>query len=507
MRVVTAAEMRQLDQETIDKLGIPSIVLMENAGTGIVRLLMAKFGSLEGKRIHILVGPGNNGGDGLVAARHLLNLKARPKVYLTHEVDQCSLENQVNLEVFKKLGGDIVFLTSFQRRKFRFSLSLADIIVDALLGIGATGPLRGNIAEIVSVVNEINRPVVSVDVPTGVDATTGAVSSTGAVKADFTAALGFLKMGCLFYPGRSYVGEYTVLDIGIPHKLAEGISTFVMEPDDLSKLPERPPWGHKGTFGHTLVVAGSLGMAGAASLTSQAVYRGGGGLVSLAVPRSIVDRFIPNEVIVKPIPDTPEGTFGTPSIEALEKLLDGKNVLAIGPGLSNSEDVKMVVEYLLTSWKGPVVIDADALNILTREFVESIPEEQRQGWVLTPHPGEMGRLVGQPAQWVNERRGTIARELAARWGVTVVLKGAPTVICGSQRMYISTAGNPGMGSAGMGDVLTGVIAALLSQGLRPFEAAALGAYIHGLAGDSAAQRGMRGLMASDCLAAVQSILE
>ena len=506
MRVVTGAEMRALDQRAIKEIGISSLVLMENAGTKVVQLLQERFGTLQDKRIHILAGPGNNGGDGLVVARHLLNHKARPKVYLTHDRDRCSPECQVNLDIYQKLGGELVVINPLDGRRLRFSLSLADIIVDALLGTGAEGPLRGDFKEIAKIVNEVNRPVVAVDLPTGVDATTGAIPGGIAVKANYTAVLGFMKTGCLFYPGRSYLGEYEVLDIGIPHALADSIERYLLEPTDLEKLPERPAWGHKGTFGRTLVVAGSLGMAGAAALCAQAVYRGGGGMVTLAVPQSIVGRFPPNEVIVKPIPDTPEGTLGSSSIDALRELLDGQDVLAIGPGLSNRPEVKLVVEYLLQNWQGPAVLDADALNVLTADFVHSVPAQNRARWVLTPHPGEMGRMVGAPPQKVNAQRGTIAQELAAQWGVTVVLKGAPTVISGPERMYISNAGNPGMGSAGMGDVLTGLIAAFLSQGMEPLEAAALGAYVHGLAGDRAAEQGMRGLTASDCLAAVQLII-
>lgn len=506
MQVVTALEMRRLDEEAIHKIGIASLALMENAGAQAVRFLVDKFGPLKDKRVHILVGPGNNGGDGLVVARHLLNLGARPKVYLTHPEDKCSQECQVNLEIFRRLDGEVVSLDTSQRRNLKFSLSFADVIVDAILGTGAEGPLKGTLGEIVSVVNEVRRPVVAIDVPTGVDATTGEVAGP-AVEADFTVALGFLKQGCLFYPGRSYVGEYAVLDIGIPVKLAQGIQRFLLDRDDLAKLPPRPPWGHKGTFGHTLVVAGSVGMAGAAALCAKAVYRGGGGMVTLAVPASIVQRFSPDEVIVKPIPDTPEGTLGSPSIESLRELLKGKDVLAVGPGLSNRPEVKQVVEYLLRSWTGPAVIDADGLNVLADEFVMSLTPEQRRGWVLTPHPGEMGRLIDRPPQWVNAHRGTVGQELASRWGVTVLLKGAPTVISGPGRIYISTAGNSGMGSAGMGDVLTGVIAAFIGQGMEPLEAAALGAYVHGLAGDAAGEKGKRGLTASDCLAAVQLILD
>lgn len=506
MRVVTAGEMERLEQKTMEKLGLTGLLLMENAGSGIVKILEAEFGDLRDKRVHILAGGGNNGGDGLVVARHLLAKKARPKVYLLGDKEKLTPENRTNLSVLEKLNGDITTITEQGLTKLKFSLGLADVVVDAVLGTGLKGPLRGNLAVVADLVNEVNRPVVAVDVPTGVNSTTGAVENT-AIRADLTIGLGALKTGCLLYPGREYVGTYEVVDLGVPLEGVKEIERFVLDETCLDRLPKRPPWGHKGTFGHTLVVAGSQSMAGAAALCGKAVLRGGGGLVTLAVPQSIVSRFPPDEMIVTPILDTEDGTFGARSIPFLQELCAGKTTLVIGPGLSQHSEMQGVVEELLQAWSGPAVIDADGLNVLNLTFFEKIPLKQRRKWVLTPHPGEMGRLLGKSPRFINETRLETAWEFGEKWGVTVVLKGAPTVVSGDGKLYINSTGNHGMGTGGMGDVLTGLIGALLSQGMSSVEAGAVGAYIHGLAGDYGAQQGKRGLVATDCLQALQRILQ
>lgn len=506
MQVVTASEMRMLEKETMAELGLTELLLMENAGAEIVRVLETRFGNLRDKRVHILVGGGNNGGDGLVVARHLLAKNARPKVYLVGDQTKFTQANRTNLAILKKLNGNITTITEQSLPKLKFSLSLADMVVDALLGTGLEGPLRKDLAVIVDTVNEVNRPVAAVDVPTGVNSTTGAVENT-AVRADLTIGLGLLKVGCLVYPGREYVGDYEVVSLGVPLMGVQDIKRFLLDESCLKRLPDRPDWGHKGTFGHTLVVAGSRSMAGAAALCGKAVLRGGGGLVTLAIPQSIASRFSPDEVIVAPIPDTDEGTFGKQSVSPLKELYTGKDVLVIGPGLSQDSEVQTVVEQLLMAWSGPAVIDADGLNVLTLDFLERISPSKRKQWVFTPHPGEMGRLIGKSAQHINENRLQTAWEFGEKWKVTLVLKGAPTVISGQGKLYINSTGNHGMGTGGMGDVLTGLIGALLSQGMSPVEAGAVGAYVHGLAGDYVGQQGKRGLTATDCLQAIQRILQ
>ena len=372
MRVVTAGEMQILEKKTMEKLGLTSLLLMENAGSGIVKVLETEFGDLQDKRVHILAGSGNNGGDGLVVARHLLAKNARPKVYLLGDKTTLTSENRTNLTILEKLNGDITTITEQGLTKLKFSLGFADVVVDALLGTGLKGPLREDLAGIADIVNEVNRPVVAVDVPTGVNSTTGAVENT-AIRANLTIGLGVLKTGCLFYPGREYVGKYEVVDLGVPLEGVEEIERFLLDETCFDRLPKRPPWGHKGIFGHTLVVAGSQGMAGAAALCGKAVLRGGGGLVTLAVPQSIASRFPPDEMIVMPILDTEEGTFGTRSIPLLQELSVGKTTLVIGPGLSQHSEVQGMVEGLLQTWSGPAVIDADGLNALSPTFLENIP--------------------------------------------------------------------------------------------------------------------------------------
>ncbi|NLL42732.1 MAG: NAD(P)H-hydrate dehydratase [Firmicutes bacterium] len=503
MQVVTGAEMQLIEKEAFTKLGLSPLVVMENAGSRIVEVLTREYGSLSGKRVHILVGTGNNGGDGLVAARQLLALGARTKVYLVGNQQKLTPENAANLQILRKLGADCQPVKGGQIGKLRFSLGLADLIIDAIFGTGFSGSLSGELESLVNVVNEVKAPLAAIDCPTGVNAASGEVG-TVAVQADLTINLGFLKVGCVLYPGQAYAGRNIVVDLGFP--LVHPGKRRLLSDDSLAWLPERKPWSHKGTFGHTLVVAGSREYAGAASLSGQAVLRGGGGLATLAVPHSIYDRFRPDELIVVPVGDTANGTIGVPSLQELLELLEGKDVLAIGPGLTRLPEVVQVVQEILRKWHGPCVIDADGLGALDGDFLESVSDGKRSRWIITPHPGEMARLLGSDAAQVNADRLQMADEYARKWNMTVVLKGAPTIISSREHTYINSSGNPGMATAGSGDVLTGLIAALLSQGLEPLQAAALGVYVHGKAGDLAGQKGQRGLRAGDILTRMQEIL-
>lgn len=504
MRVVTGAEMRSLEKKAFESLGLSSLVVMETAGSRIVEVLKGEYAPLEGKRVHILAGPGNNGGDGLVAARQLLALGARVKVYLVGDQKRATKENAANLAILQKLGADLVSVDFKQLHKVKLSLSFADLIIDALLGTGFTGPLDEGWTALIQLVNEIQSPVVAIDCPTGVNSATGEVSE--AIRADLTINLGLLKLGNLLYPGRAYAGRNVLVDLGFPLR-AEGIARELVGPAALNWLPERQPWSHKGSHGHTLVVAGSLGYAGAAWLCGQAVLRGGGGMVTVAVPEGIYNRFAPDELIVVPVPEAEGGTVGEGSLEKLQGLLQGKDVLAIGPGLGRSRQVTKVVQTLLASWDGPAVIDADGLAALGSDFLRSVPPEQRRRWVLTPHPGEMARLTASDPAAVNRDRVGSALNYAQQWGLVVVLKGAPTVTAAPERVYINSTGNHGLATAGTGDILTGLTAALLGQGLEPLRAGALAAYVHGRAGDLAAAKGPRGLKAGDCLPFIQEILQ
>ncbi|NLJ81461.1 MAG: NAD(P)H-hydrate dehydratase [Firmicutes bacterium] len=505
MPILTGPEMRAAEEAVFKELGLSPLLLMENAGAKIVEVLQREFGPLEGKKIHILAGPGNNGGDGLVAARHLLLKGARPKVYLVGDFQKSTPENRTNLNLLRQLSLDLFTVGSRQASKLKFSLNLADLIVDALVGTGFSGKLRKDLESLVGLINAIQRPVVSVDVPTGVDASTGAVGNT-AVRADCTVNLGALKVGCLLYPGQAYAGENHLVDLGVPLRLGPKINRFLLGAESLSWLPKREPWGHKGTFGHVLVVAGSLNMAGAAALCGQAVLRGGAGLVTVAVPRSAARRFPPDELMVIPLPETEQGVLSSQSKPYLQELLEKKDVLVLGPGLSRQGEVISVGQEVLRSWQGPAVIDADGLGALTGEFLNSVSFQQRKKWVLTPHPGEMGALLGMLPFSVNENRLGIGKKFAAEWGVNLVLKGAPTLVFGKEKTYINSTGNHGLATGGTGDILAGLIGALLAQGMEPIKAAAAGVYIHGLAADLAAGQGKRGLIASDCLPKIREIL-
>jgi len=505
MRVVTGAEMRSLERKAFETLGLSSLVVMENAGSRIMEVLKAEFAPLETRRVHILAGPGNNGGDGLVVARQLLALGARVKVYLAGDQKRSSKENAANLAILQKLGADLAAVDFKQLQKLRWSLNFADLIIDALLGTGFSGKLEEEWAALVQVVNEVQCPVVAIDCPTGVNSSTGEVASE-AIRAHLTINLGLLKLGNLLYPGRAHAGRNVVVDLGFPLQ-ASGIRRELVGPEALGWLPERQPWSHKGSHGHTLVVAGSVGYAGAAALCGRAVLRGGGGLVTVAVPEGVYNRFSPDELIVVPVPEAEGGTLGEGSLEKLRGLLAGKDVLAIGPGLGRSSQVVKVVQTLLSSWDGPAVIDADGLAALSPEFLSSVPPAKRRQWVITPHPGEMARLAASDPASVNADRVGIAAQCAEQWGMVVVLKGAPTITASPAEAYINSTGNHGLATAGTGDVLTGLTAALLGQGLDPVRAGALAAYVHGRAGDLAAERGARGLMAGDLLVFIQEILQ
>ncbi|HBG00634.1 MAG TPA: bifunctional ADP-dependent NAD(P)H-hydrate dehydratase/NAD(P)H-hydrate epimerase [Firmicutes bacterium] len=503
-QIVTGAEMQELEKKVFARLGLSPLLVMENAGSRIVETLKVEYGCLRGRRIHILVGTGNNGGDGLVAARQLLALGARVKIYLVGDQQKLTKENRTNLEILRKLKADFSVVDISQNGKLKFSLGMADLIIDAIFGTGFSGTLDADLESLVALVNEIKRPLVAIDCPTGVNAANGAVNTT-AIQADLTINLGLLKTGCVLYPGAAYAGRNIVVDLGFP-LVEQGITRLVLGEDILDWLPAREPWGHKGTFGHTLVVAGSPNYAGAASLSAQAVLRGGGGYVTVAVPRGIYDRFRPDELIVVPVAQTDQGTIGKASLQELLTLAKHKNVLAIGPGLTQFPEVTQVVQELLDQWDGPCVIDADALVALTPAFLKSVPEAKRSNWIVTPHPGEMARLVGSEARAVDANRLGVAEELARQWNLVVVLKGAPTIVACNKETYINSTGNSGMATAGSGDLLTGLIASLLSQGLAPLKAAALGVYVHGRAGDAAGLRGQRGLKAGDMLLAIQEIL-
>ncbi|GBC95342.1 Bifunctional NAD(P)H-hydrate repair enzyme Nnr [bacterium HR16] len=500
--LVTAEEMRQMDRRTIEEFGIPGLLLMENAGLQVVNHAEQRFGSWRGKRALVLCGGGNNGGDGMVVARHAVQRGAEALVVLVADPAKVTGDALTNLRIVQKLELPLHVLRSIDELRDLWAGGW-DIVVDALLGIGVTGEVRGLIGEVIRFFEGCAAPVVAVDVPSGIDADTGAVCGC-AMRARLTVTFGAMKVGLAVYPGAEYAGEVVVADIGIPAAVVEQANVprrLITREQVREWLPARPPDAHKGHFGHVLVVGGSVGLAGAPMMAAEAALRVGAGLCSVAVPQGIYAAAASTlrEAMVHPLPDAPEGCLSAESIGAMTPLLQRANVLAIGPGWSTHPPAREGLRKLLAVARVPCVIDADALNCIALE-PDLLPAEHPP-MVLTPHPGEMARLMNTDTATVQSNRLEMARQAAQRFRAVVVLKGARTVIATPEgRIRVNPTGNAGMATGGSGDVLTGAVAGLLAQGLDVEQSAVAGVYIHGLAGDLAAQEvGTAGLIAGDII--------
>ncbi|OPY58015.1 MAG: Bifunctional NAD(P)H-hydrate repair enzyme Nnr [Pelotomaculum sp. PtaU1.Bin035] len=516
MRVVTAEEMKRLDQAAIKEYGVPGLVLMENAGRQVVEVIGDVLGIVRGKVVTVFIGKGNNGGDGLVIARHLLNMGAEVKVLALAGVEEITGDAAVNLEIWRKMGQKIYSLHHGDGINIvRLILMNSELIVDAIYGTGFRGKMEEKVGRIVEVLNGSGKPIIAVDIPSGLEANTGRVNEP-CIQAAHTVTFALPKLGLILEPGADYAGELHVADISIPSVLLEKEAPqryLITEELVRDWLPPRPSAAHKGDFGRVLVVAGSRGMTGAASLVGEAALRSGSGLITVAVPETLHDILEAKltEVMTVPLPDTGNGNLSLGARQRILSLLEGVNVLALGPGLSTEPEVATMVRELLPLVRVPCVLDADGLNALAGN-VEILRKIQTPV-VITPHPGEMARLMGVTTREIQEDRLSVASKAAASWNVVALLKGARTVVAApGGAIYINPTGNPGMATAGSGDVLTGIVASLISQGLDPALAASAGAYIHGMAGDMGArEKGMIGLTAGDIItylpAAIREIFE
>lgn len=511
MKIVTAAEMRTIDRRASDEYGIPSLILMENAGIRVVEVAETFLEKNPPGRVVVVAGKGNNGGDGLVVARHLINSGAWVDTFLLGEPEEMTPDTLVNYEILKKMGARIFPLRNEEGiNRLVASTAAADIIIDALYGISFRGRLREFDSQVVSVINQSHKPVIAVDIPSGVEADTGRIGGD-AVRATWTVTMALPKLGLLIEPGCSYAGRVTVADISIPSMLlTEKVLKTNLLTETMIKpyFPPRPRDSHKGTYGHALVIGGSMGMTGAVMLSAASALAVGAGLVTAAVPESllpIVEGSLA-EVMTAPLAETRQHTIALEALPAIENLLGTVSVCAIGPGMARYPEAKAVVRFVLERSGVPVVIDADGLNALGEDM--SVLGNRQVPIVLTPHPGEMSRLLGVTVGEVQSRRMEVAREAAAKWGVTVVLKGSGTIVAEpGGEVYLNVTGNPGMATAGSGDVLTGVITGLIAQGVRPNTAAAIGTYLHGRAGDLVKEtRGERGLIAGDIVRALPEVI-
>jgi len=497
VRLVGSSEMRLIDRAAIEGLGIPSLELMERAGAAVAQVAGALL--RPGGRIRVLCGPGNNGGDGYVAAR-LLYAQGRP-------VDVLSLVPARSLSPDARAMCDRateagVPVAHASGPSLSFSASLGDVVVDALLGTGLARPAEGLFAEAISAIaaaRAAGARVVAVDVPSGLSADTGHPLGP-CVKADATVTFAFPKRGLVVFPGASLAGEVTVADIGIPAEAAAGVpvaAELLDDADARTLLPPRAPDAHKGDAGRLLVVAGSPGKSGAAHLALTGALRGGVGLVWLAARPEVLPLALAGRPEAMSIPLPGDGPLGRIDLAPLLEAARSVDALALGPGIPRGPETGALIRELLARAGRPAVLDADALNALAEEpgGVAGLGCPA----VLTPHPGEMARLTGRSTAEIQADRIEWAASRARTWGATVVLKGARTVVADPEGPpAVIPTGNPGMATGGTGDVLAGLTGALLAGGLGPRAAARVAAFVHGRAGDLVARRwGERGLLAGD----------
>jgi NAD(P)H-hydrate epimerase len=510
MLVLTRTEMQAADRRAIDELGIPSLELMERAGEGVA-LAISELRGEEAGPVVIVCGKGNNGGDGLVAARLLASAGVGVQVWLAAEAEELTGDAAVNWRRLNEEGpglpGEVGIFPLGEGDVAPGPLAEAwrsgSVVVDALFGTGMTGAPREPGASLIAAMNLSGCPVVAVDIPSGVNADNGSVEGQAVLAAE-TATMAWPKLGLLLHPGRAHSGAIRVVDIGIG---PEAVSARERELElidhrwALLHLPVRPLDAHKGHFGRVVTVAGSAGMMGAGRLACTSAYRAGAGLVRFAAPESLlaIAHAGPDEIMVTPIPDDGAGCFVPGDLTALREVYAWADVVALGPGLGTAAGTAEFFAGALVSDDEDMslVVDADGLNLLAAQ------PDLRDRWtgpvVLTPHPGEAARMLASDTGEVSRDRLGAAAELALKYRATVVLKGAPTIVAEPQnRVALCPLGNPGMATGGTGDVLTGVIAALLGQGLAAFEGAALGVYLHSLAADLAAlDLGEWSLMAGD----------
>ncbi|MBR4908616.1 MAG: NAD(P)H-hydrate dehydratase [Acidaminococcaceae bacterium] len=513
MQILLAEEMRALDRAAEEEIGIPGLVLMENAGRAVADASEKLLGSCSHKKIVIFAGKGNNGGDGSGAGRWLHNRGAELILVLAGLAEELSGSAADELQYYLTCSAQLLEVTdaddNLQFAEIEKYLIQADLIIDGLLGTGFNGKMRSLFGRLCRCINQAkaNNPncrVLAIDIPTGVNADTGAADKD-AVRADMTVTMALPKLGLYLYPGADCVGELRVADIGMPASLlkeAAGNRFLITKDRVKAMLPERPKNAHKGTAGRVAVAAGSYGYVGAAALCSFAAVKGGAGLVTLLTPENAREVLAVKltEVMVKGLPAAEDPLVSSAAMDVVSEVLEKADVLAIGPGFGISEETGNLVREILATSHVPCVIDADAITALQNhtELLSHMLAEK----VLTPHPGEMARITGLPVATVERERVEVARSYAEKWQAVIVLKGVPTVVAlPDGTVFLNTTGTPAMATGGSGDVLTGLISALIGQGLPVADAAVAGVYLHGLAGELAA-KGSIGLAASELLSMI-----
>ena len=500
MKIALAKQMREIDKKAIDEYGISEIVLMENAGRKVAEAVCQALGTVSKKSICILAGSGNNGGDALAAARYLSNFGARIKIFMIGNKNHRTESLNVQMKTLRAMGTELQILeTDRAWERLQVTLRFSDAIVDGILGTGFTGQLRPAVLRLVRLVNSTNKPVISIDIPSGVEADSGQVGEA-AITATYTITLGLPKFGHYICPGASYVGKLLVDDIGIPSQLLNDDIHQTAIDDELAVtlLPTRPKDSYKGSVGKILIIAGSRGMTGAAVLSSNAALKVGAGLVTLAVAESLNPIFEVKltEVMTAPLPEIKSGIIGgDKAVSQLLTLVDKADAILIGPGLGREKETLEMVQKIVETVDKPLILDADALyayngKVEALKLCKQIP-------VLTPHLGELAALLGITVEELRNDLVEIVRNAAKEYRAIFVAKFESTIVAyPNGEIFISALGNEGMATAGCGDVLAGTISGLMKQ--TPFAPIA-GVYLHGTAGDMAFAEKSDGLIASDIL--------
>lgn len=496
MKVCTVAEIAALDDRAVEEHGISEAILMENAGAAVYDVIRDQLG-VAGRRFVVVCGAGNNGGDGFVIARRLLSAGGAVRTFALAKPDRYKGAARQNLETLQRCGAAIEL--DADPAALAEALAGADAAVDALLGTGVTRDVEGRYREAIDALNASPAPIFSVDIPSGVDGDTGAIHGV-AVRAAATVTFGLPKRGNLLYPGTELCGRLYVSHISYPPVLvaAEEIPVEASAPPP---LPARQVDGHKGSFGETLFVAGAASYFGAPTLSALSLLKAGGGYARLAAPRSLTPHLAPlaSEVVYMPQAETEDGSLSLAAVEEIAGIAAAVDFVVLGPGVSLAEETQQLVRRLAAAIDAPLLIDGDGLTAIAEDL--DVVRRRRSPTVLTPHPGEMARLTGSAIGAIAADPIAAVEELAADLGATIVLKGAHSLIgTPDRRVFINPTGNSGMGSAGVGDVLTGAIAAMSGLGLELGDATRAGVFIHGLAGDlAAAAKGEDGMTARDVL--------
>lgn len=504
MKLVTPQQMKVIDDRTINDYGVPGLLLMENAASAVVYEIESMLGGCNKKRILVLAGKGNNGGDAFAAARLLFCKGADICVYLVGSKDGVSGDALTNMSILGKLGIQVVELIDEKElAALCTDMQKTQLIIDGIFGTGLAREVKGLARSVIERANGANKPILSIDIPSGIDGTDGTIKGV-CISANATVTFCLPKTGLILYPGCEYTGRLITAEIGIPACAIDGqeIKTELIDSEMISRIiPGRVANSNKGDFGKIMFITGSTGMTGSGRLASMASLRSGVGLVYTGVPKSLFNIYGVSlvEPIILPLEDKGSGYLAVECIPQILENMKRMDILAVGPGLTVSGGVPEIVEKIIEESDVPLVLDADALNSISGNT--AVLKRLVVNAVVTPHPGEMARLAGLSINAVQADRMGVAKRFAAEYGVTVVLKGSKTVVAQPDgRVFINPTGNAGMATAGAGDVLTGIIAGLAAQGIPIEEAAIAGVYLHGLAGDAAAaEMGMYALVASDII--------